>query len=109
MPEKATAAECIKVAFTVKNSGKRAGKEVCQLYVRDVTASVQRPVKELKGFAKIELQAGESREIVFELNERAFAFYDTDKKGWVVEAGDFEIMVGSSSRDIRLSKTIAIG
>lgn len=109
VPEKATAAECIKVAFTVKNSGKRAGKEVCQLYVRDVTASVQRPVKELKGFAKIELQAGESREIVFELNERAFAFYDTDKKGWVVEAGDFEIMVGSSSRDIRLSKTIAIG
>ncbi len=93
--------EPVAVAVTVTNTGHRAGKEVVQLYVRDVAASVPRPPKELKRFAKIALQPGESQTVRFELDERALAFYDPDRQAWVAEPGEFEVLVGSSSRDIR--------
>ena len=73
-----------------------------QLYIRDVHASVQRPPKELKGFAKVALQAGEVKTVTFELNDRALAYFDADQKAWVAEPGEFEVLIGSSSRDIRL-------
>jgi beta-glucosidase len=95
------AGEIVHVELTVKNSGDRAGKEVVQLYVRDEESSVPRPFKELKGFAKVSLDPGESKTIVFELDRRAFTFYDTEKRGWVIEPGKFELLIGSSSKDIR--------
>ena len=94
------------VTLKVKNTGALAGDEIVQLYVRDVEASVCRPEKELKGFARVSLQPGEEVVVKMELDSRAFTFYDTTRKDWVVEAGDFDILVGASSRDIRLHTTI---
>lgn len=96
------AGDTVTVTFKVRNSGAVAGQEVVQLYVRDPEASFFRPQKELKGFAKLTLQPGEEQEITLQLGPRAFAFYDPASRAWVVEAGDFEILVGASSRDIRL-------
>ena len=79
-----------------------------QLYVRDVESSVERPVKELKGFKKVALKPGGKKLLRFSLDESAFSFYDPEKKGWVTEPGVFEIMLGSSSRDIRLKKRIKL-
>ncbi len=102
LPEVVKRGETVKLYVKVKNTGAVAGKEVAQLYVRDVQAAVQRPVKELKGFAKVALQPGEEKTVAFELNERALAYYDPDQKAWVAEPGEFEALIGSSSRDIRL-------
>ncbi len=102
MPEVVKRGETVKVYVKVKNTGPVAGKEVAQLYVRDQQASVQRPLKELKGFAKVALQPGEEKTISFELNERALSYYDPDRKAWVAEPGEFEVLIGSSSQDIRL-------
>ncbi|MFS0614434.1 beta-glucosidase [Lederbergia ruris] len=93
----------IYVKCKIKNTGSRAGKEIVQLYLRDVTATVVRPVKELKGFKKLSLNAGESTTVEFTLNWSDFSFYSTVFKDWIVEKGVFEILVGSSSRDIRQS------
>lgn len=93
--------EPVAVSVTVKNVGDRAGKEVVQLYVRDAAASLPRPPKELKRFAKISLAPGEAQIVRFELDERDLAFYDPDRKAWVAEPGEFEVLIGSSSRDIR--------
>lgn len=93
--------EPVAVSVTVKNVGDRAGKEVVQLYVRDVAASLPRPPKELKRFAKISLAPGEAQTVCFELDERCLAFYDPDRKAWVAEPGEFEVLIGRSSRDIR--------
>ncbi|MGC8781628.1 MAG: glycoside hydrolase family 3 C-terminal domain-containing protein, partial [Anaerolineae bacterium] len=93
--------EPMAVSITVKNVGTRAGKEVVQLYVRDVASSLPRPPKELKRFAKISLAPGEAQTVRFELDERALAFYDPDRKAWIAEPGEFEVLIGSSSRDIR--------
>lgn len=101
VPERVKPGEPVAVSVTVKNMGDRAGKEVVQLYVRDVASSLPRPPKELKRFAKISLQAGESQTVHFELDVRALAFYDPDRKAWVAEPGEFEVLIGSSSRDIR--------
>jgi len=90
------------IGFEVENVGRRAGKEVIQLYVRDVESSVERPPKELKGFIKISLSPGERRGVSIPLNREALAFYHPDRMEWVVEPGEFEILVGSSSSDIRL-------
>lgn len=90
------------VSFVVTNNGSRAGAAVSQLYIGDPQASVPRPAKELKGFAKISLQPGESRNVTIPLDARSFAFYDVVKKQWRAEAGTFQIMVGSSSDDIAL-------
>ncbi len=87
----------------VKNTGRREGAEVVQLYVQDVKASVPRPLKELKGFEKVLLQPQQTKVVRLNLDARAMAFYDVTKKQWVVEPGQFKIMIGSSSRDIRVS------
>jgi beta-glucosidase len=76
--------------------------------VRDVESTVFKPAKELKGFAKVDLQPDEEKEVTIELDRRAFSFYDVGCKDWIVEAGDFEIFAGASSEDIRLSTTIRV-
>ena len=88
--------------FSIRNSGNREGKEVAQIYVSAKHCSVERPVKELKAFKKVSLKPGESANISIELKQDAFAFYDIISKAWKVEPGDFEILVGASSSDIRL-------
>jgi beta-glucosidase len=100
--------DTVTAAFKVKNTGTLPGKETVQVYVRDLESTVFRPEKELKGFAKVELEPGEETTVAIPLNRRAFAFYDTGSKDWVVEPGAFEILVGASSRDIRLKETITL-
>lgn len=100
--------ECLEISLTVTNTGNINGKEVVQLYVTDLESSLPRPPKELKGFAKVALQVGESRQITFKLNQRSFAFYDPYKKHWVAEPGEFEILFGSSSRDIRAKVNVSL-
>jgi beta-glucosidase len=96
------------VTLTVTNSGDRDGAEVVQVYVQDVEASVTRPVRELKGFAKVFLAAGASETVSVELDQRSFAFWSTQLGRWAVEAGTFVIGVGPSSRDLPLSETITV-
>ena len=98
----------LKVAFKVKNVSNIDAKEVCQLYVKDVFCMVSRPEKELKKFEKIFLKAGEEKTVEFTLSKRDFAYYSINLKDWYVEDGDFEILVGSSSRDIRLKGKIKL-
>jgi len=95
-------------SFKVANVGKRAGKETAQLYVKDLDSTIFRPDKELKGFVKVSLEPGEEKKITLELEPRAFAYYDMGSKEWVVEAGRFEIFVGASSRDIRLTSLFIV-
>jgi beta-glucosidase len=96
------------VRVTIANTGERAGKEVVQLYVRDRESTVIRPVKELKGFAKVELKPGERKTVSFRLDKRAFAYYEPRIRDWRVESGEFDILVGASSRDIRLEATLYV-
>ncbi len=100
--------EIWQVSVTIKNSGGKAGSEVVQLYIHDIQSSLKRPLKELKGFIKINLQPGEAQEVTFELNDRSLAFYDPVEQDWVVEPGEFEILVGSSSRDIRITGKVNV-
>jgi len=93
------------VKCSVANTGSCAGAEVVQLYVSQAHPSLPRPPKELKGFARIKLEAGEHGDVWIPLDRTAFAFYDPAHGGWVAEKDDFTIQVGSSSRDIRLTKT----
>lgn len=94
----------IVVSVDVTNTGSCAGQEVVQLYVRDEEARVARPLQELKSFAKVALEPGETKQVTLTLDWRALAFYDTAVHDWVTEAGTFELLVGSSSRDVRLRK-----
>lgn len=103
-----SADDTLKVTVKVKNIGDRAGKEIIQLYVSDMQDTVIRPVKELKGFEKVKLEPLEEKSVTFELDKRAFAFYDIDIKDWRVQGGKYTIMVGSSSRDIHLSEEVNI-
>ena len=89
----------------VTNTGKRAGSEVVQMYIRDLFSSVTRPVKELKGFKKVFLKPGETTTVALDITPESLAFYDINMK-YVVEPGGFEIMVGTSSRDSDLQKLI---
>jgi beta-glucosidase len=98
----------ITVHATIKNIGDSMGKEVVQLYLADKKATLPRPLKELKGFCKVELLPGESKEITFLLDERAFSFYDPQKLHWCWEPGEFEILLGSSSRDIRQRASLTL-
>ncbi len=101
-PGKASSNQRIRVSCEVQNTGTPSGSEVVQLYVRDVEASVPRPVKELKAFEKIRLKPGEKRQVSFDLGPEALSFYDVAKHEWVAEPGAFEMLVGRSSRDIQL-------
>ncbi|AWK04204.1 glycosyl hydrolase [Flavobacterium crocinum] len=93
--------ETIKVSFQLKNSGKVAGEEVVQLYLKDKFGSVVRPVLELKDFQKVKLNAGESKTIEFTIDKEKLSFYN-NKLEWGTEPGDFEVMIGASSADIKL-------
>lgn len=100
--------EKLSVSFKVRNTGNVAGAEIAQVYVSDKESTIFRPVKELKGFRKIQLEPGEEKEITVELCRRAFAFYNVLANDWCVESGDFDIMVGASSSDIRLCATVKV-
>lgn len=99
--------DSIEVSLTIRNTGKFDGEEVVQLYLRDRVGSIVRPVKELKGFAKIKLAAGESKRITFNINKEKLAFYNQSLQ-WVAEPGDFDLMIGASSADIRLSDSFEL-
>jgi beta-glucosidase len=96
------------VSFKVKNVGNYDGAEVSQVYVSDTSASLPRPPKELKGFSKVFLKKGEEKEINIDLGPAAFSYFNKDKGGWIIEPGKFGILVGSSSQDIKLQKTIEV-
>ncbi len=94
-----------RILVDITNTGRREGTEVVQLYIRDLVSSVTRPVKELKGFRKVRLQPGETATVAFDITPALLSFYDVDMN-YVVEPGDFELMVGTSSRDADLKKII---
>lgn len=96
------------VTLDVKNTGPVAGKEVVQLYVGDLDSSLVRPPKELKRFVKVDLQPGETKTVSFSLDFRCFAFFDPYQNKWVAEPGEFEILVGASSQDIRLKHILTL-
>ena len=96
-----TRKESATVSLTVRNTGKTAGAEVVQLYLHDVKSAVPRPDKELKGFQKVFLKPGESKAVILELPTQAFQYYSEAQKQWVLEPGQFEVLVGSASDDIR--------
>jgi beta-glucosidase len=96
------------VSVDVTNTGNMAGKEVVQVYVHDKKSSVIRPLKELKGFAKVELQPGETKTVTVSLGFRAFAYYHPAYKQWITEDGEFDILIGASSTDIRNIKTVTL-
>lgn len=96
-----TAEDSIQVSVMVKNTGKVAGKEIVQLYIGDEKCSVLRPVKELKGFRKIELAPGEEKEVTFTIRAEALKFFDDKKHAWIAEPGKFKAYVAASSADVR--------
>lgn len=98
----------IEVNFKVTNTGKFVGKEIAQVYVNDEKASVDRPKVELKKFEKITLNPVETKEVKLNLNKKSLAYYSVEHKKWVVESGMFNIFIGSSVKDIRLSKAIKL-
>ena len=96
------------VSFDMTNTGHREGAEVAQLYVGDPHASVPRPVKELKGFARVNLKPRETKHVTIRLDRRSFSFYDVNKKDWNAEPGEFLLLVGASSDDIRLKGSFTL-
>ena len=96
------------VSVDVTNTGSMAGKEVVQVYVHDHQSSLHRPPKELKGFAKVELQPGETKTVTVSLDFRAFAYYHPAYKRWIAEAGEFDILIGASCTDIRHTMTVIL-
>jgi len=106
--EKMLQNDTLEISLTVKNTGKVYGDEVIQLYISDKKASVEREVKSLKGFARVSLKAGESKPVTFKITKEDLAFYDVKSKSWVAEKGKFEVLIGTSSRDIRLNKSFSL-
>ncbi len=100
--------DTVTVSFKLKNTGDVDGAEVTQLYVSDVESTIYRPAKELKGFKKVFLKAGEEKEVSITLDKRAFAYYNVKLGDWHVESGEFKILVGSSSRDIKLEASVNV-
>lgn len=100
--------DTLEISVKVKNTGLHPGKEVVQLYVRDIKSQAIRPVKELKGFEKIQLAPGEEKTVTFDLGKRAFAYYNESIRDWHVESGEFEILVGGSSADTPLKLKVTI-
>jgi beta-glucosidase len=106
-PQQPTPTTPLSIALDVTNVGRRDGDEVVQLYVRDLVASVTRPVKQLAGFVRIHLRAGETRRVRFTLDPSQLAFFDAEMR-FVIEPGAFYLMLGASSADIRLETTVAM-
>lgn len=106
--DKMSCGDALTVSCRITNRGERYGKEAVQLYVSDLESSVRRPVRELKGFCKVGLEAGETKEVTFRLEKRAFAYYEEKIMDWHVESGRFRIEIGASSRDIRLSAEVRL-
>ncbi len=100
--------DTLQVSVDVTNTGLRAGKEVVQLYVRDEQARLQRPEKELKAFAKVALEPGERQTVTLSIDKEALAYFDDRAHTWVAEAGEFEVLVGASSQDIRAKATFML-
>ncbi len=100
--------DTITVSFEIKNTGLIKGKETVQLYIEDVACSVPRPLKELKGFQKVELEPGQSKTVTFQLNKQHFSFWDPKCKDWLAEKGEFILHLGSSVKDIRLKQEIEL-
>ncbi len=100
--------ETVQVAIDITNTGQRTGKEIVQVYVRDEQASLGRPEKELKAFAKVQLEPGERKTVTLSLARDALAYYDDLPHEWVAEAGEFEVLVGASSQDIRARATFTL-
>lgn len=100
--------DTLTLTYKIKNTGAVAGAEISQVYVSDRESTVFRPVKELRAFNKVYLEPGEEKEISIELSKRAFAYYNVNIMDWHVESGEFDIMVGASSRDIRLEATVNV-
>ncbi|MEK5247087.1 glycoside hydrolase family 3 C-terminal domain-containing protein [Bacillus sp. FSL R9-9530] len=103
-----TDTDTVSISMNVKNTGSRVGKEIVQLYIKDIESSMTRPEKELKGFEKVELQPGEEKTVSFTLNKRSFAYYNVELKDWHVETGEFEILVGKSSKEIVLHDSMYV-
>ena len=99
----------VTVSVNVRNTGKRDGQEVVQLYVAHVGSRVERPIKELKGFERVALKAGETKTVQIPLRAKDLAYWDTQKKTWVVEDDKVSLMVGASSADVKLQQTIGVG
>jgi beta-glucosidase len=106
--ESITPNDTLKVKVDVTNTGKVAGKEVVQLYVRDVKSTFARPEKELKAFAKIELKPKQTKTVTFTLDREAFWYFDTIRNGWGIESGEFEVLVGRSSRDVSQKRSVVL-
>ncbi len=106
--KKMTDNDTLTVSFKIKNTGNVAGAEVAQIYVSDLESTIFRPVKELKAFKKVYLEPGEEKTVSVELSKRAFAYYNVNINDWHVESGDFEILVGASSRDIKLKAKVSV-
>lgn len=100
--------DTLKVSLKVKNTGNMAGKEIVQLYVADKTGAVSRPEKELKNFVKVELQPQEEKTVEMELDQRSFAWYNTQINDWYAATGEYEIIAAASAADIRLRKTVHV-
>jgi beta-glucosidase len=96
------------VTFTVRNTGSVDGREAAQVYVKDVQSSLPRPLKELKGFSKVSLKAGESKKVKVELDRDSLGFYDDRNGSWVAEKGAFDVLVGASSMDLPLKTTVEL-
>jgi beta-glucosidase len=95
------------VTVTIRNTGKAAGKEIVQLYIRPINSGLKRPVRELKAFAKVQLEPGEAKTVELTLQPRDFQYFDVSRAQWVLDAEAFVIEAAASSRDVRLSQTIA--
>jgi beta-glucosidase len=103
IPNSVVKGETVSISLTLRNTGQVAGQEVVQVYVGDPEASLVRPVRELKRFEKVQLEPGEEKAISFQLDDDALAFYDPYRSEWTVEPGQYDVWIGSSSRDIRLT------
>lgn len=103
-----TEQETLAVSVDITNTGNVAGKEIIQLYIRDNTRACRRPDKELKGYEKVALEPGETKTVTMTLDHRSFAWYNTDLKDWYVASGKYDVMVGTSSRQICLSASVQI-
>jgi beta-glucosidase len=109
LPNRAPTGLPVTIQFDITNTGGRAGAEVAQVYVHPVNPAVSRPDKELKGFVKVFLQPGETRNVSVTLDESAFSYYDVGTRSWVAARGNYKILIGRSSRDLPLSGEFQVG